>query len=218
MSFPTPSLSHLSRADYAQVYEPSTDTFLFLDALEQERATLLALRPAVCVEIGPGSGCILSFLSALLDVPAFMLGIDINPSACRATLRTLAANKAHAADVVVGDLCCGFEAARGPLAHKVDVLLFNPPYVPTDMCELQGTGIERAWAGGPDGRVVVDKLLPLVKDLMSDKGIFYLLALRENKPDQIASLMKEEGFSASIVLKRATGGENLCIMKFTRAH
>lgn len=43
------------------------------------------------------------------------------------------------------------------------MLIFNPPYVPTPADEVGGTGIEAAWAGGRNGRVVIDRFLPLVK-------------------------------------------------------
>ena len=43
-SHPTPSLSHLSRADFQDVYEPSEDTFLLMDALEKEAAQLWRMK------------------------------------------------------------------------------------------------------------------------------------------------------------------------------
>ena len=42
-------------------------------------------------------------------------------------------------------------AAERRLEGNVDLLLFNPPYVPTPSIEVGGTGIEAAWAGGEDG-------------------------------------------------------------------
>jgi release factor glutamine methyltransferase len=50
------------------------------------------------------------------------------------------------------------------LKHVVDVVLFNPPYVPTvsaEFSEAQTTaGIEGSWAGGMGGVQVTDQLLP----------------------------------------------------------
>ena len=50
--------------------------------------------------------------------------------------------------------------------YLVDVLIFNPPYVPTPKEEVGLRGIEAAWAGGIDGRQVIDEFLPLIQVLI----------------------------------------------------
>jgi release factor glutamine methyltransferase len=41
----------------------------------------------------------------------------------------------------------------------VDILVWNPPYVPTPSEEVHTAGITQSWAGGIDGREIVDKFL-----------------------------------------------------------
>ena len=54
---------------------------------------------------------------------------------------------------------------------KIDIILFNPPYVVTDAEELakaqQDKGIAATWAGGKDGVEILIKLLAQVADYMS---------------------------------------------------
>ena len=45
---------------------------------------------------------------------------------------------------------------------------------------MGGDQLSAAWAGGADGREVVDRLFPVVPSLLSPKGRFYLLVLKEN--------------------------------------
>ncbi len=59
--------------------------------------------------------------------------------------------------MVITDFTSGLD-----LSGKVDILLFNPPYVPTESDEVCGNGIEASWAGGVDGREVIDRFIPLL--------------------------------------------------------
>ncbi|KAJ3290890.1 HemK methyltransferase member 2, partial [Borealophlyctis nickersoniae] len=90
------------------------------------------------------------------------------------------------------------------LFSAVDVLLFNPPYVLTPSEEVGSSTIEAAWAGGIDGREVIDQALPIVNDLLSSSGVFYMVTIRENKPDEIMAYMaKMYGFKSKV---RNAGG------------
>ena len=100
------------------------------------------------------------------------------------------------------------------LKNQIDILCFNPPYVVTTHEEVGSRGIEAAWAGGIDGREVIDELLPYVKDILSPQGIFYLLLINENKPDEVVEIMKTKyGMKAKIILQRRAGREKQFIVK-----
>lgn len=131
---------------------------------------------------------------------------DLNPHALDVTLETAKLNDIKI-DVVRTDLFAGLENLLG----KVDVLLFNPPYVPTD--EEPKSNIELTYAGGRTGRSTLDRLLPRVPELLSPRGVFYLVALHSN---DIPALLKEhsEQMTVSVSMERRCGIEHLYILKF----
>ena len=49
------------------------------------------------------------------------------------------------------------------LNGAVDLLIFNPPYVPTPDEEVGRGGIAAAWARGARGRVIIDQVMPQVR-------------------------------------------------------
>ncbi len=78
--------------------------------------------------------------------------------------------------------------------------------------------ISAAWAGGKDGREVLNRLLPAVPRLLSGRGVFYLLALEANvkagQPDSLFTALP--GFTADRLLQRSAGTERLSVLRFTR--
>jgi release factor glutamine methyltransferase len=100
------------------------------------------------------------------------------------------------------------------LQRRVNVLIFNPPYVPTPPEELQGCGIERSWAGGLRGREVLDLLLPRISDFLAPNGIFYLITVDDNDPAEIAAILSQQGLSSSVVLRTKAKNEKLQVMRF----
>ncbi|BGP00499.1 Methylase [Rhodotorula toruloides ATCC 204091] len=214
---PTPITSHLSAADFETVYEPAEDTFILLDALEQDAELLKGSR--VCLEIGSGSGCVSAFLGAICgSSSALYLTTDLNPHACRCTLLTSTRNS-----VPLNPILTDLTSALLPrLTHQVDILVFNPPYVETEDEEVveaqkeDGKRIEKSWAGGAGGMRVTNRLLEQVDTLLSDRGLFYLVAVPENKPLAIIADMQARGLEGEVVLKRRAGREHLHVLRFSR--
>lgn len=85
---------------------------------------------------------------------------DINQFACEITRQTGIQNQIESIEPVRTSLVQGLLPR---LKNSIDILCFNPPYVVTTHEEVGSMGIEAAWAGGIDGREVIDELLPLVK-------------------------------------------------------
>ena len=210
---PSPDYSHLDSTDFERVYEPSEDTFILLDALQSERHHLATQRPLICVEIGSGSGLVLAFLARLLSKQEQLVCIatDINECAAQATRKTLERNRV-VGDVIVTDLLTSLSTR---LSALVDILLFNPPYVVTE-CVPGSRGLESAWAGGERGRHVMDRVLPEVDRLLSPGGVFYLVVIEENDPDEISSLLETRGLTVKRILSRRAGRERLVVLKASK--
>ncbi len=210
----TPTYSHFTSKDYEHFYEPQEDTFLLLDALEQDMAYLNELRPLLVLEIGSGSGLVVNFLASHLihSKQTLFFSTDINAKACLATQKTSESNR-NDVNIVNCDLV---SPMLDKLANKIDVLVFNPPYVVTESEELGSRSIEAAWAGGKDGRQVMDRLFPFIDLLLSPSGVFYLVCIKQNKIDEIEKWFVKLNFQMRIVLNRRAGIENLFILRFDR--
>ncbi|XP_068000579.1 methyltransferase N6AMT1 isoform X2 [Melanerpes formicivorus] len=185
-ALPTPRYEHVGpHGPFKDVYEPAEDTFLLLDALEQDADCLRQARVEICLEIGSGSGVVSAFLASIIGSSALYICTDINPMAAHCTMETA-------------------------LLNSVDL----QPII-TDLVESHG--IEASWAGGRKGREVMDRVFPLVPDLLSPGGLFYLVTIKENDPDEILDTMKECGLEGTRVLSRQAGQEMLTILKFKKS-
>lgn len=228
----TPSYSHLTAEDYNNVYEPSEDSFILLDALELDLQSLRERKPSICLEIGSGSGIIITALAKYLESSSF-IAVDINKSACNATARTSKANNANV-DVINMDLLSSFKE------NSIDLLIFNPPYVPTPLDESETSNIPehrkmyddeanevfqaacedklliRSWAGGADGCQIINRVINSLNQILAKDGIFYLLIIKDNNPERIKNELYTLGFQTVQVIDRKIRGEHLIVLKITR--
>jgi release factor glutamine methyltransferase len=234
---PLPSLQHLSFTDYDQVYEPSDDTFLLLDALHHDfflpdGATAVVTADEHCVfepnnsdqrtvmvEIGCGSGTVsVSFIQQWqqkhVSKGLLVYATDINPQALNVAHRTALANgivnirRINAETMMEQQICeqpsrvelclvhCNIATSLLPfLTNQVDVVICNPPYVPTPpeevVNDMAGNLITAAWAGGLHGRQVIDRIVPQMMQLLrKSTGVAYLVTVDENLPWNILSADK----------------------------
>lgn len=206
----TPNLNHIKSSDWLHVYEPAEDTFLLLDALENDLKLIEKKKPSVCLEIGSGSGVIITALSKKLGSETHCLAIDINQYACGLTSSTATNNSARV-DVIQGDLTTCLKD------FLIDMIIFNPPYVVTPSEEVTGSDLlAKSWAGGADGREVIDRFLKLVNNSLSRESFGYILLLKENKPSEVIGMLKKIDFNCEIVKYRKIRGEELFVVRFER--
>lgn len=214
----TPYLTHITFDDYKYVYEPAEDSFLLLDALEADLDKIRSCQPAICTEIGSGSGVIITAVAKALPETA-CFAVDINPHACDVTIRTARRNEATL-NVLNMNLLNGFRS------NVIDLLIFNPPYVVTpddeiDSQELSTDNafndkITKSWAGGTDGRLIMDRVFEAMDTILSPNGMAYILVIEENKPHEIIANMKGRKLYGSIVAERRIRGEHLYVLRFQR--
>lgn len=111
--------------------------FFFYTFFQFLRSTV---NPKIVVEVGSGSGVVTTFIQQLLaDIPFISLATDLNFYATRCTKRTAGINKvSETVDVIQCDLV---SAITKRLQGNVDLLVFNPPYVPTEeLAQNQSVG------------------------------------------------------------------------------
>ena len=178
-------------ADPDQVYPPREDTLLLLEAAIAEA------RPSDRVlDLGTGSGYIAQRLAARVSL---VVATDINPHACRVAADT-------GVSVARADLTAGI---RG----KFDLVLFNPPYLPTKPGERLDDWLEMALDGGGSGRDVIARLIPDLPRVLAPKGRVLMVISDLTGIDEVLGLFRDAGFQATVVREQGIEGEKLVVIK-----
>jgi len=264
---PTPSTSHVSFEIIYEPAEDSfllldtlsseVETAWLSSRFKQTNSHATRRATPLVLEVGSGSGVVIAFLTANAakifgSSDILTLATDVNNAACKATQLTVQhattdANPlsdtaeqqqarpghGHYLASVTGDLCA-------PLRNgSVDVVVFNPPYVPTpdlpdipmkDAAELPSaaTSFETAshllalsYAGGIDGMETTNRLLARLPELLTaNRGVAYILLCAQNKPEEVKRRIKcwGNGWVAETVSRsgKVAGWEKLQILRIWR--
>ena len=245
---PTPSTSHVN---FENVYEPAEDSFLLIDTLSGATETAWLHKRFSCrctaltlLEVGTGSGVVLGFVTSWAkkifgrrDILTF--GTDVNRMASQASARTVRqavtasdeqpdrTTSAVFADTVMADLTSCMRV------DDVDILIFNPPYVPTeelpDILDGEFTSdFERdshllalSYAGGDEGMETTNRLLDQLPSMLSpQRGVAYVLLCAQNKPKDVKARIRlwGDGWRAETVgdSGKKGGWEKLQIIRIWR--
>lgn len=152
--------------------------------------------PLVVVDLCCGVGAIGAALAAA--VPGCELhAADIDPAAVRCARRNLAAAGGH---VHQGDL---YAALPAPLSGRIDLLLVNAPYVPTDEIRLMPTEAREyeatvALDGGVDGLEIQRRVADGAPQWLAPGGYLLIETSQRQAPDT-AEAFTRNGLNPDVV-------------------
>jgi release factor glutamine methyltransferase len=181
------------RRNTEQVYQPAEDSRLLAEtAVDHVGADALVL------DVGTGSGYVADRVAT--ETGARVAGSDLNPHACR---RASAAGLA----VVRADLTTAFRDGA------FDVVLFNPPYLPTGPDEGWGDWMDTALSGGPDGRSVVEPFLSDLRRVLAPRGRALVLVSTLTDPDAVRASATANGLATRRVASDSYPFEQLLVLE-----
>jgi release factor glutamine methyltransferase len=153
-----------------EVYQPAEDTYLLLKvALNEAKPT------DEVIELGCGRGLI---ASALAPKVKRVIATDINPHA-------VGIAKSKGLDTVRADIFRGIHA-------KFDLIIFNPPYLPTSDEEKIEGWLNHAFDGGQSGREIVFRFLENLREHLREDGRALLLISSETGLEEVKKKAREE--------------------------
>lgn len=191
--------------DYAfivdeHVYEPAEDTFLIAEnmTITEDDAVL---------EIGTGCG-ILALLAA--EKAKTVVAVDLNPYALKCASRNAENYMVKNIEFRHGDL---FQPIRRN--ERFSLILFNSPYLPSELDEDK-SWIGKAWAGGPNGRQVIDRFIEAVPKFLTDGGRILLIQSSLSDVDRTLDLFRERKLEAFVAARVKVPFESIVLVEAKR--
>jgi release factor glutamine methyltransferase len=180
------------------VYEPAEDTFLLAERLTvTEDDTVL--------EVGTGCG-ILAVLAA--EKAKRVVAVDINPYAIECAAKNAETN----------GLKGRIEFRRGDLFQPIkpderfSLILFNSPYLPSEPDEKK-SWIGKAWAGGSDGRQVIDRFVMDSPNFLADGGRIQLVQSTLSNVDRTIQMFNEKNLQATVAAQVKVAFESIVLVE-----
>lgn len=173
-----------------EVYDPGDDSYMLVDAALKE-----VRKGEKVLEIGTGCGIVSLFVKDFADVVA----TDISPYACKNAYL-------NGIDVVRTDLFSG-------ICGKFDLVIFNPPYLPTSEDERLHTWLNKAFDGGPAGRDVIMRFVNDVQRVLVPDGRVLTVISSLTDISAVKEIYEKKGFFVEEISKEKVPFEVLVVLK-----
>ncbi|MCZ2526403.1 HemK2/MTQ2 family protein methyltransferase [Streptomyces sp. HB2AG] len=171
------------------VYAPQSDTGTLIDELLREPS----LPGARVLDVGTGSGAVA--LAAARAGAADVTAVDISSRAVLAA-RLNAVLRRVRVRVLRGDLAL-------PVGHRrFEIIVSNPPYVPSPSDRLPHRGPARSWAAGRTGRLLVDRLCAEAPPLLAPGGVLLMVHSGLCGTEKTVAQLEEAGLEAEVTARR----------------
>jgi release factor glutamine methyltransferase len=183
----------------AKVYDPAEDTFLLLDTIQYSHQDSV-------LEIGTGCGIIA--LSCAQN-GAQVIATDINPFALLLAAKNIHKNK----ELLHGTI----ELVRGNLFNIIkkhttfDIIIFNPPYLPTSLQEKLPGWINHAYDGGKNGTTIIELFIFELKEYFKSNGSCFFVGSSLQNLNKIQSCMEKTDLTHKIINQQLIGDEHIQI-------
>jgi len=182
------------------VYEPAEDTYLVADRLDVSKSdTVLDL----------GTGCGLLAIVAAKKART-VVAVDVNPHAIECAAKNAEGNNVTNIDFRRGDLFSSIKPNE-----KFSLIIFNSPYLPSEPDE-EKTWIGKAWAGGENGRVVIDRFIMQAADFLGENGRIWLVQSSLSDVDKTVEMFSEQNLHATVVAQVKVAFETIVLVEAKR--
>ena len=186
--------------NFTDVYSPSDDSYLILDFLkkvitERKFDDLPIQEVKQILDMGTGTGIIAIFLEMVKSlIDSFHCKIyasDVLPNAIYcARLNEKLNNLNNRIRFIESNL---FEAFPRDLSHSLDIIIFNPPYLPTIENSLN-LKKDNTWNGGDTGLEILMKFFKQAKEFLSNHGMIYFICSSNTPVKQLLNELSSYGF------------------------